>query len=92
MSLNDVRMQVIEHKGHSVHRTLCIEVPTKWHTPKARFCRVSRKFAKPAFYAGLVSPDFTREDRRGVPQSSNLCGDCYSTQKAFITQMKPGMY
>ena len=40
------------------------------------------KFAKPAFYAGLVSPDFTGDNRRGAPQSSNQCGDCYSTQKS----------
>src|SRR2546428_11638499 len=40
------------------------------------------KFAKPAFYAGLVSLDFTGDNRRGAPQSSNQCGDCYSTQKS----------
>ena len=40
------------------------------------------KFAKPAFYAGLVSLDFTGDNRRGVPQRSNQCGDCYSTQKS----------
>jgi hypothetical protein len=40
------------------------------------------KFAKPAFYAGLVSLDFTGDNRRGAPQRSNQCGDCYSTQKS----------
>ena len=40
------------------------------------------KFAKPAFYAGLVSLDFTGNNRRGAPQRSNQCGDCYSTQKS----------
>src|SRR5258708_19797048 len=40
------------------------------------------KFAKPAFYAGLVGLDFTGDNRRGAPQRSNQCGDCYSTQKS----------
>src|SRR6266581_4553114 len=40
------------------------------------------KFAKPAFYAGLASLDFTGDNRRGAPQRSNQCGDCYSTQKS----------
>ena len=40
------------------------------------------KFAKPAFYAGLVSLDFTGDNRRGAPQRSNRCVDCYSTQKS----------
>jgi len=40
------------------------------------------KFANPAFYAGLVSLDFTGDNRRGAPQRSNQCGDCYSTQKS----------
>jgi hypothetical protein len=33
-------------------------------------------------YAGLVSLDFTGDNRRGAPQRSNQCGDCYSTQKS----------
>ncbi len=41
------------------------------------------KFAKPAFYAGLVSLDFTGDNRRGALQRSNQCGDCYSTQKSM---------
>jgi hypothetical protein len=40
------------------------------------------KFVKPAFYAGLVSLDFTGDNRRGAPHRSNQCGDCYSTQKS----------
>jgi hypothetical protein len=40
------------------------------------------KSAKPAFYAGLVSLDFTGDNRRGAPERSNQCGDCYSTQKS----------
>jgi hypothetical protein len=49
------------------------------------------KFAKPAFCAGLVSLDFTGDNRRGAPKSSNQCGDCYSTQKSVhncITQVE----
>jgi hypothetical protein len=40
------------------------------------------KLAKPAFYAGLVSLDFTGDNRRGASQRSNQCGDCCSTQKS----------
>jgi hypothetical protein len=40
------------------------------------------KFAKSAFYAGLVSLDFTGDNRRGAPQRSNQSGDCCSTQKS----------
>jgi hypothetical protein len=40
------------------------------------------KFTNPVFYAGLVNPDFTGDNRRGAPQRSNQCGDCYSTQKS----------
>jgi hypothetical protein len=32
--------------------------------------------------AGLVSPDFTGDNRFGAPQRSNQCGDCWSTQKS----------
>jgi len=46
------------------------------------FIGLPDKFAKPAFYAGLVSLDFTGDNRHGAPQSSNQCGDCYSTQKS----------
>lgn len=40
------------------------------------------KLAKPAFYAGLVSLDFTGDNRRGASQRSTQCGDCCSTQKS----------
>ena len=40
------------------------------------------KLAKPAFYAGLVSLDFTGDNRRGASQRSNQCADCCSTQKS----------
>jgi hypothetical protein len=40
------------------------------------------KLAKPSFYAGVVSLDFTGDNRRGASQSSNQCGDCCSTQKS----------
>jgi hypothetical protein len=40
------------------------------------------KLAKPAFYAGLVSLDFTGDNRGGASQCSNQCGDCRSTQKS----------
>src|SRR5690348_1008276 len=46
------------------------------------FIGFADKFAKPAFYAGLVSPDFTGDNRRGAPQRSNQCGHCYSTRKS----------
>jgi hypothetical protein len=45
------------------------------------FIEFPNKFAKPAFNAGLVSLDFTGDNRRGAPERSNQCGDCYSTQK-----------
>jgi hypothetical protein len=38
-----------------------------------------------------VSLDFTGDNRRGAPKSSNQCGDCYSTQKSVhncITQVE----
>jgi len=40
------------------------------------------ELAKPAFFAGLASPDFTGDNRRGASQRSNQCGDCCSTQKS----------
>ena len=30
----------------------------------------------------IVGLDFTGDNRRGAPQRSNQCGDCYSTQKS----------
>jgi hypothetical protein len=41
------------------------------------------KLAKPTFYAGLVSLDFTGDNRRGASQRSNQRGDCCSTQKSM---------
>ena len=46
------------------------------------FIGFSDKLANPTFYAGLVSLDFTGDNRRGASQRSNQCGDCCSTQKS----------
>jgi len=79
---NDVRLQVIETTGQSVHRILCTEVERNSIRGRRIFIGFPDKFANPAFYAGLVSLDFTGDNRRGAPQRSNQCGDCYSTQKS----------
>jgi hypothetical protein len=46
------------------------------------------KFAKPAFYAGLVSLDFTGDNRRGAPPNVQISA-VIATQlrKACITQV-----
>src|SRR5260370_36730303 len=82
---NDVRLQVIAIQGN-----LCIEFyAQKCERNSIRGRRIfigfPDKFAKPAFYAGLVSLDFTGDNRRRAPQRSNQCGDCYSTRKSVPT-------
>jgi hypothetical protein len=74
-------------KSLKMHGNLCIEFSAqKCERNSIRGRRIfigfPDKFAKPAFYAGLESLDFTGDNRRGAPQSSNQCGDCYSTQKS----------
>jgi hypothetical protein len=74
-------------KSLKMQGILCIEIyAQKCERDSIRGRRIfigfPDKFAKPAFYAGLVSLDFTGDNRRGAPQSSIQCGDCYSTQKS----------
>jgi hypothetical protein len=74
-------------KSLKINGNLCIEFyaqKCKRNSIRGRriFIGFPDKFAKPAFYAGLVSPDFTGDNRFGAPQRSNQCGDCCSTQKS----------
>jgi hypothetical protein len=45
------------------------------------------KFAKPAFYAGLVSLDFTGDNRRGAPDVQISAVIATQLRKACITQV-----
>jgi glucose-6-phosphate 1-dehydrogenase len=47
------------------------------------------KFAKPAFYAGLVSLDFTGDNRRGAPNVQISAVIATQLRKACITQVQP---
>jgi hypothetical protein len=74
-------------KSLQIQGNLCIEFyaqKCKRNSIRGRriFIGFPDKFAKPAFYAGLVSPDFTGDNRFGASQRSNQCGDCCSTQKS----------
>jgi hypothetical protein len=74
-------------KSFKIQGNLCIEFyAQKCERNSIRGRRIfigfPDKFAKPAFYAGLVRLDFTGDNRRGAPQRSNQCGNCYSTQNS----------
>jgi hypothetical protein len=74
-------------KSFKMQGNLCIEFyaqKCERHSIRGRriFIGLTAKLAKPAFYAGLMSLDFTGDNRRGASQRSNQCGDCCSTQKS----------
>jgi hypothetical protein len=74
-------------KPLKIQGNLCIEFYAQKCERNSRrgrriFIGFPDKFAKPTFYARLVGLDFTGDNRRGAPQRSNQCGDCYSTQKS----------
>src|SRR5260370_42428414 len=85
---NDVRLQVIAIQGN-----LCIEFyAQKCERNSIRGRRIfigfPDKFAKPAFYAGLVSLDFTGVNRCGAPKVQISAVIATQLRKACITQVK----
>ena len=87
MRLNDVRLQVIETTGQSVHRILCTEVERNSIRGRRIFIGFPDKFAKPAFYAGLVSLGFTGDNRRGAPNVQISAVIATQLRKACISQV-----
>ncbi len=79
-------------KSFKIQGNLCIEFyaqKCERNSIRGRrmFIGFPDKFAKPAFYAGLVSLDFTGDNRRGAPNVQISAVIATQLRRACITQV-----